>query len=154
MAGRRRRAYRPLLKLTHKVLARARQLLQGEASWLGSRTEAGRLAAPGLGSQLGRYVALTAQVLNRPVGGWCWASRCPTREKVFSIFQAATELINRGKTPQPVEFGHRVLVLEDQLGFIVHYQVLDNGVQDKDVAVSLIEGRPEEGGRQDRVSVV
>src|SRR5208283_231263 len=58
--------------------------------------------------------------------------------KIFSIFEPHTELINRGKTPQPVEFGHRVLVLEDQLGFIVHYQVLDNAVQDKDVAVSSL----------------
>ena len=138
MAGRRRRAYRPLMKLTHKVLARARQLLHGEASWLGGRTGAGRMKRPGLDQQLGHYVALTAQVLEQTRRRVVLGESVPNAEKVFSIFEPHTELINRGKTPQPVEFGHRVLVIEDRVGFIVHYQVLDNGVQDKDVAVSSL----------------
>jgi hypothetical protein len=138
MAVRRRRAYRPLMKLTHKVLARARQLLHGEASWLGDFNEAGRMTAIGLGQQLGHYVALTAKVLEQTRRRVVLGESVPNAGKIFSIFEPHTELINRGKTPQPVEFGHRVLVIEDQVGFIVHYQVLDNGVQDKDVAVSSL----------------
>ena len=34
-------------------------------------------------------------------------------EKLFSLFEPETQLIKRGKVPQPVEFGHRVLVVED-----------------------------------------
>ena len=40
------------------------------------------------------------------------------------------ELIKRGKTPNPIEFGHRVLLFEDAAGFICHYAVLGIGVED------------------------
>ena len=96
------------------------------------------MTAIGLDQQLGHYVALTAKVLEQTRRRVVLGESVPNAEKIFSIFEPHTELINRGKTPQPVEFGHRVLVIEDQVGFIVHYQVLDNGVQDKDVAVSSL----------------
>jgi len=57
----------------------------------------------------------------------------PYAEKVFSLFEPSTELIHRGKRPNPIEFGHRVLVLEDAAGFIVHLQVMGVGVQDVEV---------------------
>jgi len=96
------------------------------------------MTAIGLGQQLEHYVELTAKVLEQTRRRVVLGESVPNAEKIFSIFEPDTELINRGKTPQPVEFGHRVLVIEDQVGFLVHYQVLDNGVQDKDVAVSSV----------------
>jgi transposase, IS5 family len=138
MPGRRRRAYRPLMKLTGKLLARARQLLQGEVQWRSGLNKADSVTALGLDQQLEHYVELTAKVLEQTRRRVVLGESVPNTDKVFSMFEPHTELINRGKTPQPVEFGHRVLVLEDQLGFIVHYQVLGNGVQDKDVAVSSL----------------
>lgn len=56
-------------------------------------------------------------------------------EKLHSIFEPHTELINRGKQPLPVEFGHRILVIEDGAGFICHSEVMDIGLLDKDVLV-------------------
>jgi hypothetical protein len=60
-------------------------------------------------------------------------------EKLHSIFEAHTELINRGKQPQAVEFGHRVLVIEDSAGFICHHEVMDIGLLDKDVLCRALE---------------
>ena len=54
-------------------------------------------------------------------------------EKIFSLFETHTELIHRGKRPCPIEFGHRVLVVEDNVGFLVHVQVMKVGLQDVDV---------------------
>ena len=54
-------------------------------------------------------------------------------EKIFSLFETHTELINRGKRPSPIEFGHRVLVVEDNAGFIVHIEVMHTGIQDVDM---------------------
>ena len=59
-------------------------------------------------------------------------------EKIFSLFETHTELINRGKRPCPIEFGHRVLVVEDKAGFIVHIEVMKTGVQDVDVLAPTI----------------
>jgi len=59
-------------------------------------------------------------------------------EKVFSLFEPDTEMINRGKTPQPIEFGHRVLIVEDRAGFILHACVMEPGQTDEKTPVALM----------------
>ena len=61
----------------------------------------------------------------------------PHDEKVFSIFEPHTEWISKGKAGVPVELGLKVCVLEDQYGFILHHQVMQNET-DEQVAVSMI----------------
>jgi len=46
-----------------------------------------------------------------------------------------TELIKRGKQAKPIQYGHNVLVIEDAVGFICHYEVMANGLLDQDVVV-------------------
>ena len=58
-------------------------------------------------------------------------------EKVFSIFEAHTEWISKGKAGVPQELGLRVCIVKDQFGFILHHQVMQN-TTDKDVAASII----------------
>lgn len=60
-------------------------------------------------------------------------------EKVFSLFFPDTELINRGKRPTPIEFGHRVLVMQDSAGFILHCQMMDIGFTDEKVLIAVME---------------
>ena len=62
----------------------------------------------------------------------------PHAEKVFSLFEPDTELINRGKLPYPIEFGHRVLIVEDSAGFIVKAQVMEPGQTDEKTPVLLM----------------
>ncbi len=46
-------------------------------------------------------------------------------------------MINRGKTPYPIEFGHRVLVIQDKAGFILKSYIMDHVTDDK-VAVPIM----------------
>jgi len=62
----------------------------------------------------------------------------PYNEKVFSIFKEHTEWIGKGKAWVPVELGLRVCVLEDQHGFILCYQVMQNKTDDQ-VAVPMVQ---------------
>lgn len=62
----------------------------------------------------------------------------PHDEKIFSLFEPDTEMIHRGKTPNPFELGHRVLIIEDGAGFILRANVLDNGFTDEKVIVDLM----------------
>ena len=64
--------------------------------------------------------------------------KIPNSEKIFSLFEPFTELINRGKTPLPIEFGHRVLVMQDAGGFIIHAQVMGIGVTDEKIIVETM----------------
>ena len=59
-------------------------------------------------------------------------------EKIFSIFEPHTELIQRGKEPNPIQYGHNVLVVEDAVGFVVDYRVVANGVLDQDLVVPVM----------------
>lgn len=69
-------------------------------------------------------------------------------DKLFSVFEPDTELIKRGKVPQPIEFGHSVLVIEDGVGFICHYRVLPLRTDDRSVLIPEMEQLQERlGGR-------
>jgi hypothetical protein len=60
-------------------------------------------------------------------------------EKVFSLFEPDTELINRGKRPNPIEFGHRVLIVEDNAGFVLYGQQMGKGLTDEKVIVEVMQ---------------
>jgi hypothetical protein len=59
-------------------------------------------------------------------------------EKLHSVFEPHTELINRGKSPFPIEFGHRVFLFEDQIGFILAHKILKDGLTDEQVVVEML----------------
>lgn len=50
----------------------------------------------------------------------------PHAEKVFSVFQAYTEMIKKGKLRPNVEIGKKVAITTDQYGLIVDWQIADN----------------------------
>jgi hypothetical protein len=59
----------------------------------------------------------------------------PNADKLFSIFETHTQLYNRGKAAEPIQFGRRLLVYEDGAGFITHTYLLPREADDRDVAV-------------------
>jgi hypothetical protein len=59
-------------------------------------------------------------------------------EKLYSIFEPHTDLINRGKVRTPVESGHKVFLVESAKGLIAQYEVLKGNPCDQvPVAPSL-----------------
>jgi hypothetical protein len=125
-----------LLTLAEDLLQRARQLLvtlhfqtQGQGiDWLGEGLDGPR-------EQLWHYLLLTEKVCGTARRRVLLGETVPHEEKIFSIFEPHTELIKRGKQPDPIQYGHKVLVIEDVVGFICHYAVLANGVLDQDTLV-------------------
>jgi transposase, IS5 family len=59
------------------------------------------------------------------------ASRSPTAEKIYSIFEPHTDLIKRGKVRAPIEFGHKVFLAESAHGLITQYEVLKGNPADE-----------------------
>lgn len=55
----------------------------------------------------------------------------PHVEKLHSVFEPHTELIKRGKARSPIEFGHRVFVVEDKAGFILQHHVMTSETDDQ-----------------------
>ena len=73
------------------------------------------------------------QINRRVING----EKIPNDEKVFSLFEEYTEWISKGKAGVPVELGLKVCILEDQFGFILHHQVMQNQTDDQ-VAVLMV----------------
>ena len=77
-----------------------------------------------LGSVLQYYIAAAEYVSELARRRVIEDEKIPNCDKVFSIFEADTELINRGKQPNPIEFGHRVLLTRWKNTCLFHSIVL------------------------------
>ena len=63
--------------------------------------------------------------------------KIPHEEKVLSIFEPHTEWISKGKAGVPVELGLKVCILEDNMRFILHHEVMEKQTDD-DIAVKMV----------------
>lgn len=88
--------------------------------------------------ELQYFIAGTEYVIDLAQRRILFGETIPNPDKVFSLFEPDTELINRGKSPNPIEFGHRVLVIQDNAGFIVHNQVLGQGFTDEKIITEVM----------------
>jgi hypothetical protein len=130
--------YKKLLALAGAILERARQLLQTLTFRVEPPGSAGRVAALGGQQALVHYLSLTEKVCDTARRRVLLGEAVPNEDKIFSIFEPHTELIKRGKQPNPIQYGHNVLVIEDAAGFICHYEVVANGVLDQDLVVPVM----------------
>jgi hypothetical protein len=85
--------------------------------------------------EIQHYLDLTQKVCDTARRRVLEGETVSNAEKIFSIYEPHTELIKRDKQPNPIQFGHNVLVIEDAVGFICHYEVMANGLQDVHVVV-------------------
>jgi len=88
--------------------------------------------------RLWHYLSLTETVCDTAWRRVCAGEQVSNDEKLFSIYEPHTELIKRGKQPNPIQYGHNVLVIEDAVGLVVDYRVVDNGVLDQDLVVPVM----------------
>jgi transposase, IS5 family len=135
--------YQELLAVAEELLARARRLLGELAFVMPKRAltvdQLKNAVVPGQREKrLLHYVRLTAQVCTNARRRVLEGESVANREKIFSIFEPHTELIKRGKQPVPIQYGHNVLVIEDAVGFVVAYRVVDDGVLDQDLVVPVM----------------
>lgn len=135
-ADRLKPGYQKLLRLAEELLERGRQLLQTLAFALLPFGQDWQTAVTGVQEQeLLHYLQLTEHVCGTARRRVLQGETVSNDEKLFSMFEPHTELINRGKQPHPIQYGHKVLVIEDAAGFICHYEVMAKGVLDQDVVV-------------------
>lgn len=140
-----RKQYRRLLKLTKKILRRARRLCE-ERSCLGlTAIDQAHF------DRLEMFIERTEQVCDTARRRVLKDEKVPNQEKLFSMFEPHTQLYKRGKAGEPVQFGRLVLVYEDGAGFIAHHHVLPRDAKDADVVIGQtrivqdrLEGRIEE----------
>jgi IS5 family transposase len=122
-----KRHYRKLIQSVRWIHAVGRQVLQ-KAHQTGYDIAA-----------LSHYLPLVAQMIDQAHQRVIEGRTLGPDEKLYSLFEAHTELIKRGKAGKPVEFGHKLLLAQTGEKFIHHYQVLPRRIEDKDLLKPAIE---------------
>ena len=135
-----KKLYRELLAMAEDLLERVGQLLVRLAFRVEDAREDLAVSAPAMppAMRLHHYLELTRKVYDTARRRVLVGEPVPSAEKIFSIFEPATELIKRGKQAKPIQYGHNVLVIEDAVGFICHYQVVAKGVLDQELVVPVM----------------
>ncbi len=98
------------------------------------RLVASHQVMPEIESYMGHVSRQMDQIRRRVIFG----EVIPHHEKVFSVFEAHTEWISKGKAGVPVELGLRVCILDDQYGFILHHHVMEQQI-DEQVALLMVQ---------------
>ena len=88
---------------------------------------------------LAHYLPLVFKIIDQADKRVLQGKTVPADEKLYSLFEAHTELIKRGKAGKPVEFGHKILVSQTGEKYIHHYQVLRTRCDDTELLEPALE---------------
>ena len=121
--------YRELLQKTTLLTQRARELCQRTGEPAPTVTD---IFGP---NTLQAFIVRTERVADTARRRVIAGESVPNSDKLFSIFEPHTQLYQRGKAGQPMQFGRQVLVFEDAAGFLVRGVLMNRDESDKDVAV-------------------
>jgi len=122
--------YRRLIRVSQRVVANARRVLQQTQKARG-KTPLDDLAIQALRKDIEHYCQLGDRVIDQARRRVLEGEQVPTDQKIYSIFESPTDLIKRGKTQKPIEFGHKVFLAESARGLITQYRVLDGNPADE-----------------------
>jgi len=81
------------------------------------------IEALGLRQQLEHYLKLASVAIDQCERRVLKGEKVPSSEKIVSIFEEHTDIIKRGKSKCPTEFGHKILVSSGKSGIITQYDV-------------------------------
>ncbi len=117
--------YQKLVGLAEDLLEWARQLLRSLrfkpdlTTFALANVKNGTAPLTTPEAELLGFIVLTEKVCDNARRRVLQGETLANEEKIHSIFEPHTELIKRGKQPNPIEFGHKVLVIEDAAGFVM-----------------------------------
>ena len=123
--------YRELIQISEQVVKNAKPVIAA-AKRVRQVDEITRAVIDAICKQITDFCALGVRVIDQTRRRVLQGETVPAEEKLYSIFEPHTDLIKRGKTLKPVEFGHKVFLAESSHGLITDYRVLDGNPVDSD----------------------
>ena len=124
--GRRGTAVKDLKPLYKRLIRQIEEILSvagSVAACLRDATPSSGCRDEKLATRLSEFQALGAQVISQARRRVIEEESVPNEEKLFSVFEAHTELLKRGKAGKPIEFGHMIQIQQVEEKFITDYGV-------------------------------
>jgi IS5 family transposase len=144
-----RGAYQKLVEIAQKSMEQAHEVVE-------MLQEVATQEAQLLSEQLEHFLPLVEQVIEQTVRRVVDGEKVPAQEKIVSIFEPHTDIIRRGKSDRPTEFGHKVWLDEVEGGIVSDYRVLTGNPQDDSQWAASLQhhrelfGRPPDQASGDR----
>ena len=138
----RKQEYRKLLRLTRQILNDSRRVLQ-EVEALPARR---RRDVSGLGERLETMADQVRRVV-RQTKARVFAGLTQLPDKLFSLFEAHTEIVRKGRAGQPNEFGKVVGIQEAENQIITRYEVYEERPSDRHLLLTAVEAHRLKLGR-------
>lgn len=85
------------------------------------------------------HIPLCEQVIEQCRRRVLQGEKVPAEEKVVSIFEPHTDIICRGKTQSPTEFGHKVSLVTGSSGLITQYEVCAGNPGDNELLPGILQ---------------
>lgn len=130
-AIRRKKLYRELLKVAHEVVTMAK--VCGEEMTRSTHPQALEHSA-----FLDHYLTLACKVIDQCERRVLKGETVPSAEKIVSIFEEHTDIIKRGKSQSPTEFGHKVLFTTGKSGLITQYEIFRGNPSDSGMLPEIV----------------
>jgi IS5 family transposase len=127
---RQRGKYRDLIGVTEKVVQNARRVLEKNQDPC-ALDPMDDIVIGELRRKIDHYCELGDRVIDQARRRVLEGEQVPNDEKIYSIFETHTDLIQRGKVTKPIEFGHKIFLAESARGLITQYRVLEGNPADQ-----------------------
>jgi len=136
----RRKLYRKLIKIADDVFKMA-------SSCMAISNLSPDFAIQAQLDQLDNFLTLTAVAISQCERRVINGEKVPVDHKIVSMFETHTDIICRGKTQSPTEFGHKVSFFAGKSGLITQYKVLEGNPSDSDLFPELMEKHERQYGK-------
>jgi IS5 family transposase len=145
------RAYGQLLSSTSRVVGQAKRFAAEIATGVkGASDVRKQLVLAGLRQEIEAMVPLVRQVIKQ-TRARIFHGDTRSEGKIVSVFEPSTEIIRKGKTSKPTEFGKMVKLQEAENQIITAYEVYDRRPADSDLLIGAIDIHQARLGRMPRL---
>src|SRR5574341_265969 len=116
-------AYRKLIRATQATIEQAQQVLPILQEQAAHHTQQ-------LAETLPTFIPRAQQVVAQTIRRVLHQEKVPAGEKIVSIFEPHTAIIQRNKAHKPTEYGHKVWLDEVEGGILTRWDVLEGNPND------------------------
>src|SRR5215471_6014869 len=139
-------AYKRLLNATGQVMAQAKRIAaEVKKGVKKSRNLADQLRLEAFRAELERMISLVEQVI-RQTKARVFRNDLHASDKLVSLFETATQIIRKGKSAKPTEFGRLVKIQEAENQVITDYEVCDERPADSALLIKSLEAHRQKLG--------
>jgi IS5 family transposase len=126
-------------KYFRKLIAHVQRLVDVAEPFVRFALKSNDIELRAVGYALEAILPDVRKVIRQSIRAQIEGETVPARERIFSIFEPHTELIKRGKHRTPVEFGHKIVIVETEETFITDYEILQNCPSDNHLTETMLE---------------